>query len=81
MLIWIGHFGTRERCCFRCLRSKIHAAEGEFVPGLPAQPYYYGPDQIGSVRRVFASATSAPAYSYDSYGVRMVRPVLVRPCT
>jgi hypothetical protein len=25
--------------------------EGEFVPGTPAQPYYYGIDQIGSVRR------------------------------
>ena len=42
--------------------------EGEYVPGSPAQPYYYGADQIGSVRRVFASATSAPAYRYDPYG-------------
>jgi RHS repeat-associated protein len=38
------------------------------VPGSPGQPYYYGVDQIGSVRRVFASASSAPAYSYDPYG-------------
>jgi RHS repeat-associated protein len=44
-------------------------AEGEFLPGSPAQSYFYGPDQIGSVRRVFASASSAPAYSYDPYGV------------
>jgi RHS repeat-associated protein len=43
-------------------------AEGELVAGSPSQPYYYGPDQIGSVRRVFASATSAPAYSFDAYG-------------
>jgi RHS repeat-associated protein len=43
-------------------------AEGELVPGSPAQPYYYGPDQLGSVRRVFASATSAAAYGYDPYG-------------
>jgi len=43
--------------------------EGEFVPGTPAQPYYYGIDQIGSVRRVFASTSSAPAYGYDPYGV------------
>ncbi len=42
--------------------------EGEFVPGSPAQPYYYGPDQIGSVRRVFASASSAPAFGYDPWG-------------
>ncbi|WIM09099.1 MAG: hypothetical protein OJF58_000050 [Enhydrobacter sp.] len=43
--------------------------EGEVVPGSPAQPYYYGLDQIGSVRRAFASTSSAPAYSYDPYGV------------
>jgi YD repeat-containing protein len=42
--------------------------EGEFVPGAPAQLYYYGVDQIGSVRRVFASASSAPAFGYDPYG-------------
>jgi RHS repeat-associated protein len=38
------------------------------VPGTPAQAYYYGIDQIGSVRRVFASTSSAPAYGYDPYG-------------
>lgn len=38
------------------------------MPGSPAQPYYYGIDQLGSVRRVFASTTNAPAYGYDSYG-------------
>jgi RHS repeat-associated protein len=42
--------------------------EGEFVPGTPGQPYYYGTDQIGSVRRAFAGAGNAPAYSYDPYG-------------
>jgi|UPI000566943F hypothetical protein len=26
-------------------------------------------DQIGSVRRVFASTSSAPAYDYDPFGV------------
>jgi RHS repeat-associated protein len=45
--------------------------EGEFVPGMPAQPYYYGIDQIGSVRRVFASTSSAPAYGYDPYGLAL----------
>jgi RHS repeat-associated protein len=48
--------------------TREYFTEGEYVPGSPAQPYYYGPDQIGSVRRVFASAASAPAYSYDPYG-------------
>ncbi len=43
--------------------------EGEFVPGTPNQLFYYGIDQIGSVRRAFASTSSAPAYSYDPYGV------------
>jgi RHS repeat-associated protein len=43
--------------------------EGEFAPGTPASTYYYGADQIGSVRRAFASATNAPAYSYDPYGI------------
>jgi len=42
--------------------------EGEFVPSSPAQPYYYGVDQIGSVRRAFTSSSSAPAFSYDPYG-------------
>lgn len=47
---------------------RSYYAEGEFVPGTPATSYYYGSDQIGSVRRVFASASNAPAYSYDPYG-------------
>jgi RHS repeat-associated protein len=48
--------------------SREYYGEGEFVPGLPGQPYYYGTDQIGSVQRVFASTSSAPAYGYDPYG-------------
>jgi RHS repeat-associated protein len=43
--------------------------EGEYVSGTPAQTLYYGIDQIGSIRRVFASTSSAPAYGYDPYGV------------
>jgi RHS repeat-associated protein len=43
--------------------------EGEYVPGTPAQTLYYGTDQIGSVRRVFASTSIAPAYGYDAYGI------------
>jgi RHS repeat-associated protein len=48
--------------------TREYFSEGEFVPGSSPQPYYYGPDQIGSVRRVFASASTAPAYKYDPYG-------------
>jgi hypothetical protein len=39
------------------------------APDTPNQPYYCGIDQIGSVRRAFASTSSAPAYGYDAYGV------------
>jgi RHS repeat-associated protein len=49
--------------------TRSYYGEGEFVPGTPNQPYYYGIDQIGSVRRAFASTSSAPAYGYDAYGV------------
>jgi RHS repeat-associated protein len=48
--------------------TREYFGEGEFLPGSPSQAYYYGPDQIGSVRRVFASTTSAPAFAYDPYG-------------
>jgi RHS repeat-associated protein len=43
--------------------------EGEYLPGTPAQTLYYGIDQIGSVRRVFASTSSATAYGYDPYSL------------
>ncbi|OAF19868.1 RHS repeat-associated core domain-containing protein [Bradyrhizobium neotropicale] len=55
---------------------RSYYVEGEFVPGLPAQPYYYGTDQIGSVRRIFASATNAPGYNYDPYGLPLQSPPL-----
>jgi RHS repeat-associated protein len=48
--------------------TRAYYDEGEFVPGSPAQPYFYGIDQLGTVRRAFASAGNAPAYGYDSYG-------------
>jgi len=49
--------------------TRSYYDEGEYLPGTPAQTLYYGIDQIGSVRRVFASTSSAMAYSYDPYGV------------
>ncbi|WP_284269194.1 RHS repeat-associated core domain-containing protein [Bradyrhizobium iriomotense] len=48
--------------------TRGYYAEGEFVPGTPVQFFYYGLDQIGTARRVFASTSSAPAYGYDPYG-------------
>jgi RHS repeat-associated protein len=65
--IWCGARICQARNASNAV-TREYFAEGEYVPGSPAQPYYYGPDQIGSVRRVFASTSSAPAYSYDPYG-------------
>lgn len=48
--------------------TRGYYSEGEFVFGSPTQTYYYGTDQIGTVRRVFASAAASPAYSFDPYG-------------
>ena len=64
--VWCG----TELCQARDAGNAVtreYLNEGEYVPGSPAQPY--GIDQIGSVRRAFASVTSAPAYDYDPYGV------------
>ena len=41
------------------------------MPGTTPETDYYGIDQIGSVRRVFASTSNAPAFSYDPYGVAL----------
>jgi RHS repeat-associated protein len=65
--VWCGMRLCQARNASNTVTREYYS-EGEFVPGSPGQPYYYGPDQLGSVRRVFASATSAPAYSYDPYG-------------
>lgn len=65
--IWCGSSICQSRNASNS-PTRGYYAEGEFVPGTPAQSYYYGPDQIGSVRRVFASVGSAPAYGYDPYG-------------
>jgi RHS repeat-associated protein len=48
--------------------TREYFGEGEFVPGSPVQSLFYGSDQIGSVRRVFANPSSAPSYGYDPFG-------------
>jgi RHS repeat-associated protein len=65
--IWCGSRICQARNASNAI-TREYFTEGEYVPGSPGQPYYYGPDQIGSVRHVFASTSSAPAYSYDPYG-------------
>jgi RHS repeat-associated protein len=48
-----------------------HLTEGEYLPGGTPTSLYYGIDQIGSIRRVFSSAGSSPAYSYDPFGTEL----------
>jgi RHS repeat-associated protein len=66
--LWCGSAICQARDATNAVTREYYA-EGELVPGTTPATYYYGADQIGSVRRVFASASSAPAYSYDPYGV------------
>ena len=47
--------------------TRAYYAEGEFAPGSSPNSYYYGVDQLGSARRVYATG-QAPAYDYDPYG-------------
>ncbi|MDE2516256.1 MAG: hypothetical protein KGL12_09545 [Rhodospirillales bacterium] len=50
------------RCAGREVRvAREYCAEGEYGPESLRQSYDYATDQSGSVRRVFASATNAPA--------------------
>ena len=48
--------------------AREYLAEGEYSPGSPATTAYDVRDPVGTVRRVFVSGTSAPAYAYDPYG-------------
>ncbi|WP_370678218.1 RHS repeat-associated core domain-containing protein [Pleomorphomonas sp. PLEO] len=49
--------------------QRAYYTEGERLLGSSPESLFYGVDQLGSVRRAFASPTSAPAYSYDPYGM------------
>ncbi|PKR89714.1 hypothetical protein CXZ10_07390 [Pleomorphomonas diazotrophica] len=49
--------------------QRAYYTEGERLLGGSPASLFYGVDQLGSVRRVFASPTNAPAYGYDPYGV------------
>ena len=65
--LWCGSRLCQARNAYNA-PTREYYAEGELVLGEPTLPYYYGPDQLGTVRRAFASTSSAPAYSYDPYG-------------
>lgn len=65
--LWCGNRICQSRDGSNAVAREF-LTEGEYIPGSTPQPLYYGVDQIGSVRRVFASTTNAPAYDYDAYG-------------
>ncbi len=65
--VWCGSRPCQARNTAN-VTTREYFGEGEFAPGTSPQAYYYGTDPIGSVRRVFASTGSAPAYGYDPYG-------------
>ncbi|MFD1985439.1 RHS repeat-associated core domain-containing protein [Mesorhizobium newzealandense] len=64
--IWCGLFPCQTRNAAN-LPTRAYYAEGEIALVTAPQSYFYGLDQIGSVRRVF-TASNAPAYAYDPYG-------------
>ncbi|WP_244575479.1 RHS repeat domain-containing protein [Rhizobium sp. 11515TR] len=51
--------------------KQSYFTEGEFKVGAAGPSLFYGVDQIGSVRRVFASPATAPAYDYDPWGAAL----------
>jgi RHS repeat-associated protein len=65
--VWCGFTVCQARNAGNSV-IRSYTTEGEFVPGSPGTAYYYGLDQIGSVRRVFETTSTAPAFSYDAYG-------------
>jgi RHS repeat-associated protein len=64
--VWCGAGPCQARNSSNVVTREYYA-EGEFVPGTSAVSYYYGIDNLGSVRRVFY-AGGAPSYDYDPYG-------------
>ena len=66
--LWCGGDICQARNVDNTVIRSYHE-DGEYLPGTPATPLFYGTDQVGSVRRVFTSTTVAPAFAYDPYGV------------
>nr|WP_200985154.1 RHS repeat-associated core domain-containing protein [Rhizobium rhizogenes]QCL10057.1 RHS repeat-associated core domain protein [Rhizobium rhizogenes] len=66
--IWCGSKLCQARdASYAVVRSYFD--EGEYKIGATNLSLYYAVDQIGSVRRVFESTSSAPALDYDAWGV------------
>ncbi|WP_292502311.1 RHS repeat-associated core domain-containing protein [Mesorhizobium sp.] len=66
--IWCGSKPCQQRNSANSI-TREYSGEGELVLGALAQTYYYGVDQLGSVRRVFVDSANAKTYDYDPYGV------------
>ncbi|MBB3428898.1 RHS repeat-associated protein [Rhizobium sp. BK312] len=66
--IWCGSKLCQARDAAYSTKQS-YFTEGEFKIGAASPGLFYGIDHIGSVRRVFQSATTAPGYDYDPWGV------------
>jgi RHS repeat-associated protein len=67
--VWCGSRPCQARNAANAVIKEFDA-EGEFAPGSPGTSYFYAPDQLGSVRRVFTTSAT-PTYDYDPYGVTL----------
>ncbi|WP_245472292.1 RHS repeat domain-containing protein [Rhizobium jaguaris] len=66
--VWCGSKLCQARdASYAVTRSYLD--EGEYKVGATDPSLYYGIDQIGSVRRVYESTTSAPTSDFDPSGV------------
>ncbi|UIY31513.1 peptidase C39 (plasmid) [Neorhizobium galegae] len=68
--VWCGNILCQARDG-GYLVQRSYVEEGEIIVGGTSELMFYGIDQIGSVRRVYKSATEAPAIDYDPYGARL----------
>lgn len=66
--LWCGGDICQARDIGNAVTRTYHP-DGELVAGAPTTTLFYGTDQLGSVRRVFTTPSSAPAFAYDPYGV------------
>ncbi len=62
--LWCGSRICQARNAVNTVTREYYA-EGEYVPGTPAQPYYYGIDQLGTARGAF-TGTIAPTFCLSS---------------
>jgi RHS repeat-associated protein len=64
--IWCGHQICKSLAAGDA--NKEYYAEGETSSGTPVSRWFYGVDQVGSIRRAYGSTASA--FDYDPWGQR-----------